>query len=77
MGWMGEGVAPNQDDQLALGYVLPEHSASPVAMQTTLQQMIPGGSDSRRSYDRDGIHVNRGLRCEHARGPLSAQRQKE
>lgn len=68
---MGEEVAPIPDDHLALGYVLPEQPASPVATQTTSPQMAPGGSDSRRFYDRDGIHVYRGRRYEHAEVRLS------
>jgi hypothetical protein len=61
---MGEEVSPNPEDYLALGYVLPEQPAFPVATQTTVPQVSLGGSDSRRFYDHDGNHVYRGRRYE-------------
>lgn len=68
---MGEEVSPNPEDHLALGYVLPEQPAFPVATQTTVPQVGLGGSDSHRLYDRDDIQMHRGHRYERAGGRLS------
>jgi hypothetical protein len=67
-------IALVAEDLLAVGYVLPGQPASRFATQTTAPRKVPGGSDSRRFYDRDGIRVYLALRREHARVPLSVQR---
>ena len=71
-----EEIAPVAADLLALGYVFPGQPASRFSMQTTAPQVPPGGSDSRRFSDRDGIPVYRARRREHAQDPLPAQRQR-
>ena len=59
-----------------LGIVSPGQPASRFSMQKIALRMTPDGSDSRRFYDRDGIHVYRARRREHAQDQLPAQRQR-